>query len=234
LYDQRGTGQSTAIQPGEACTLFDQLLDLEALRSHLGVEQIDVVGHSWGGYLGMAYTARYGQRVRRLMLVASAAPRIQDTVTLFQDIFPEVTERREQLRFAMRLGDSAALQAAERLYFSMLCYAPEQRERYLALADPTDLRLAVAQTLTADLQRYDLTPELPNFRQPTLVITGRFDSNVAPAVAYKIHKTIPHSQFVVFEQSGHLPFFEEPEAFVQTVAHFLADTEQQEKGEGTA
>ena len=102
LYDQQGTGQSTPLQPGEACMLADQLLDLEALRSQLGVEQIDVVGHSWGGYLGMAYTARYGQRVRSLILVASAVPRIQDTVTLFQDIFPEVTERREQLRFAMQ------------------------------------------------------------------------------------------------------------------------------------
>jgi proline iminopeptidase len=227
LYDQRGTGRSTALKPGDSCTLADQLLDLEALRSHLEVEQVDVVGHSWGGYLGMAYTARYGQRVRRLILVASAAPRIQDTVTLFKEVFLEATERREQLRFAMRLGDQAALQAAERLYFSMLCYSPEKRDSYLALADPTDLRLDVAQMLTADLQRFDLTPELPKFRQLTLVITGRFDMNVAPSVAYKIHKTIPNSQFVVFEQSGHLPFFEEPEIFVQTVARFLADAEPQ-------
>jgi proline iminopeptidase len=227
LYDQRGTGRSTALKPGDSCTLFDQLLDLEALRAHLEVEQVDVLGHSWGGYLGMAYTARYGQRVRHLILVASAAPRIQDTVTIFKEVFPEATERREQLRFAMRLGDQAALQAAERLYFSMLCYLPEKRDSYLALADPMDLRLDVAQMLTADLQRFDLTPELPKFRQPTLVITGRFDMNVAPSVAYKIHKMIPNSQFVVFEQSGHLPFFEEPEIFVQTVARFLADAEPQ-------
>jgi len=58
LYDQRGTGRSTALKPGDACTLADQLGDLEALRAHLGSGQIDVLGHSWGGYLGMAYTAR--------------------------------------------------------------------------------------------------------------------------------------------------------------------------------
>jgi proline iminopeptidase len=46
--------------------------------------------------------------------------------------------------------------------------------------------------------------------------------NVAPAIAYKIHQAIPGSKFLVFERSGHLPFFEEPEAFVREVNGFLA------------
>mgnify|MGYP003380412710 CR=1 FL=1 len=41
------------------------------------------------------------------------------------------------------------------------------------------------------------------------------------AVAYSIHKAISGSKFVVFEQSGHLPFYEEQEIFVQTVKEFL-------------
>jgi len=52
--------------------------------------------------------------------------------------------------------------------------------------------------------------------------TGRFDFNVAPRIAYEIHKAIPGSQFVVFEHSGHLPFFEEPEAFRKALEEFLA------------
>jgi proline iminopeptidase len=54
-----------------------------------------------------------------------------------------------------------------------------------------------------------------------LVVTGRFDANVAPSTAWKIHKAIPGSRFEVFEQSGHLPFFEEPEAFERSVDRFL-------------
>jgi len=42
-------------------------------------------------------------------------------------------------------------------------------------------------------------------------------------VAYQIHRAIPHSQFVVFEHSGHLPFYEKPEAFVEIVERFLAE-----------
>jgi proline iminopeptidase len=224
FYDQRGTGQSSALKPGDSCTLADQLVDLEALRSHLGVKQIDLLGHSWGGYLAMAYTARYGPRVRRLILVGSAAPRIQDTTMLLKHIFPDLSDQRQQLNFAVRLGDDEALHASERLFSAMEIHSPQKREAYLALASPSVIHFDVAQALNGDLQRYDLNPELTKFKQPTLVITGRYDLVVAPSVAYQIHKAIPNSQFVVFEYSGHRPFFEEPEAFGQTVGRFLAES----------
>jgi len=57
---------------------------------------------------------------------------------------------------------------------------------------------------------------------PALVITGRFDMNVSPRNAWKIHKQIPGSEFVVFERSGHLPFYEEPALFAKAVEVFLS------------
>jgi proline iminopeptidase len=80
----------------------------------------------------------------------------------------------------------------------------------------------VNEAINKDLERFDLNPELPKYRFPTIVMTGRFDINVAPVVAYKIHKAIAGSQFVVFDRSGHMPFYEEPEKFVQTVEGFLS------------
>lgn len=223
FYDQRGTGQSSPLEKGDSCTLADQLADLEALREHLGYDQADMLGHSWGGYLAMAYTARYPDRVRRLILVDSAAPRIQDIVFLFKDIYPETVERRESLAFAVELEDDDAIQANVVLYASMLCYSAEKRDALMGAIDPTVYRYYVNRTLGSDAERFDLNPELPKFRQPTMVITGRFDINVAPSVSYGIHKAISNSQFVVFEQSGHLPFFEEPEAFTKVVEQFLSE-----------
>lgn len=40
-------------------------------------------------------------------------------------------------------------------------------------------------------------------------------------VAWKTHKAIPGSQLVIFERSGHLPFYEEPERFKKVVKDFL-------------
>jgi proline iminopeptidase len=45
--------------------------------------------------------------------------------------------------------------------------------------------------------------------------------NVAPLTAWNIYKAIPGSKFVVFAKSGHLPSYEEPDKYVETVEAFL-------------
>lgn len=222
LYDQRGTGRSTAAAGEGAAGLAEQIADLEALRLHLGAEKIDLLGHSWGGYLVMAYSARHPEHIRHLLIVDSAAPKWGDTVFLFKDVFPEGVARQNALAFADELGDAAAKTAGLREYFAMLFYAPENRDAFLAFAGTNvQVNEKVNKALNADLARFDLGPELPKYRFPTLVATGRYDMNVAPSVAWRIHQAIPGSRFEVFEKSGHLPFFEEPAKFVKVVGEFL-------------
>jgi len=222
FWDQRGNGRSGALKPGQSCTLADQIADLEALRAHLGYEKIDLLGHSWGGYLAMAYAARHPERIAHLVILDSAAPRWQDTRFLFEDVYPETVEQQKALTYAMTLGDEAAVAANLHEYMSMLFVSPEKRDAFLAAAHSFAYSGTINQTLNADLARFDLNPELAKFRFPTLVGTGRYDFNVAPSTAYHIHKAIPGSRFVVFERSGHLPFFEEPEAFRRVLEEFLA------------
>ena len=222
FYDQRGNGRSGALKPGQSCTLADQIADLDALRSHLGFQRIDVLGHSWGGYLGMAYAARHPDRIEHLIICDSAAPKWQDTIFLFKDIFPEAVERQDAQNFSQALGDAEAGRASIREYLSMLFLSMEKRDAFLAKADSYTINREVNQILNQDLQKFDLNPELPKFKFRTLVVTGRYDINVAPAVAYRIHRAIPHSRFAVFERSGHLPFYEEPDAFVSLVEEFLS------------
>ncbi|MEP7028419.1 MAG: alpha/beta hydrolase [Candidatus Eisenbacteria bacterium] len=80
---------------------------------------------------------------------------------------------------------------------------------------------SVNETLNADLGKFDMWPALAGFHMPTLVATGRYDINVAPSTAWNIHKAIAGSQWVVFEKSGHLPYCEEPDKFVQVMNDFL-------------
>jgi proline iminopeptidase len=222
FYDQRGNGRSGALKQGQSCTLADQIADLEAVRVHLGVEQIDLLGHSWGGFLVMAYAARHPQRIRHLITVDSAAPKWADTVFLFKDIFPEGQERADGFAFAEALGDKAASDAGIREYLQWLFYSTEKRDAFVSQISPGVYTKEVNQAVEHDVERFDLNPEIRKFKFPTLVITGRYDINVAPSVAWKMHKAIAGSQFVVFEKSGHLPFYEEPEAFVRAVEAFLA------------
>jgi len=222
FYDQRGTGKSSRLKPNQPCGLAEQIADLEALRAHLGFGKMNLLGHSWGGYLVMAYAARYPERVAHLLIVDSAAPKIQDTVFLFKNIYPETTERQGAVAFAVELGDSSAISTDLREYLSMLFYSPEVRDAFLARASSLDYRPDVNKLVWNDLQRFDLNPELRKFKMPTLVVSGRYEFNVAPSVAWAIHNSIPGSEMAVFERSGHLPCWEEVDGFVSRVERFLA------------
>jgi len=224
FYDQRGTGRSISSTKGQTFTLADQISDLEDLRAQLGADKIDLLGHSWGGYLVMAYAARHPEHIAHLTIVDSAAPHFDDTIFLFKDVFPEGTERQENVSFAEDMGDRTAVDADLREYIRMLFYSTQKRDEFVADFSADAYHKDVNEAVVNDIKRFDLNPELKKFRFPTLVITGRYDINVAPRVAYKIHQTIPGSRFQVFEHSGHLPFFEEPDAFVKLIEEFLAAT----------
>jgi proline iminopeptidase len=199
----------------------DQIADLYALQQHLGFKQIDLLGHSWGGFLAMAYSIHHPLNVHKLIIVDSAAPKLGDTVFLFEPVFPETMERKNALASRVESGDPDAMREDLRAYLSMLCYSLQKRDEFLSAADGFIYRSEVERILWADAEKLDLGPELTRLSQQTLVISGRYDMNVAPSVAYKIHRAIHSSQFVVFEQSGHLPFFEETALFQEKVRSFL-------------
>lgn len=221
FYDQRGNGRSAPLKSGQSCTLADQIDDLDALRARFGLEKMDLLGSSWGGFLSMAYAARHPERVVHLILVDSAAPKWADTIFLFDKVFPDTTERQAASAFAREFGDKPAEDENIREYLSMIFYSPEKRDAFLKQIGPGAYNKEVNQKLNSDLARFDLNPEIRKFRFPVLVITGRYDMNVAPLVAYRIHQEIPGSRFVVFERSSHLPFTEEPDAFARAVEDFL-------------
>ena len=221
MYDQRGTGRSTEVKSGTPVTLTDQLADLEAVRKSLGAQEVDLLGHSYGGSLVMAYTARFPGQVKRLLIVDSAAPKLSETTDLFKHAYPDVTERMDGFEFSAQLNDPAAIEGEIGAYLSMIFWSPDHRDAFLRHYTPGTFRRHVNEAVSADLGRYDLTPEIRKFKLPVLVITGRYDMNVAPSVAWKIHQAIPGSRIVFFERSAHLPFYEEPERFRTVVQEFL-------------
>jgi proline iminopeptidase len=221
FYDQRGNGRSGALAKDQTCTVADQVADLDALRAELHADKIDLLGHSWGGYLVMAYSARHPEHVAHLIIADSASPKWTETDFIFKYVFPEGTDRQGALDFADALGDSMSAVKSMHEYLGMLFVSAEKRNEFLSHDAEYHYTRSVNETLNTDLNRIDMWPALPSLAMPTLVVTGRYDINVAPSTAWKIHKAIPNSRWEVFEKSGHLPYFEEPEKFVRVVEGFL-------------
>jgi proline iminopeptidase len=220
FYDQRGTGKSKRVSADASFGMDAQVADLEAVRAKFGFQKFDLVGDSYGGLLAMAYAAAHPEHIEKLILSDSAAPAWKDIVRVLPDVFPDVLEQ-----IAAREKNSSGTDTADqriRDHFLMLFYSEANRDAYLAGVKDLESVPQVSAAVQKATRTLDLTPELPKFKFPTMVITGRYDMNVTPLTAWNIYKAIPGAKFVVFEKSGHLPSYEEPDKYVQVVDAFLS------------
>ena len=220
FYDQRGTGKSTPLHPGASQQMDAQVADLEAVRVHFAFPTFDIVGDSYGGLLAMAYASAHPERVHKLILSDSAPPALKDIVHLLPEVFPDIEEEDAAVQKAM--GDTDAAAQKQLLnHFRMIFYSEELLHTYLTKIGDLGYTPSVGNAVGNSADKIDLTSELPKFRFPTLIITGRYDMNVAPLTAWRMYKAIPGAKLVIFAKSGHLPSYEEPDKYVQVVDTFL-------------
>jgi len=221
FYDPRGTGASKHLQPGAEQTMDAQVADLEAVRAALGLDKFALLGDSYGGLVAMAYAAAHPEHVSKLVLSDSAAPAWKLIVHLLPQAFPDIEEQNEAEEKKLGGNTDAAARASLRNHFRMIFYSPAKRDAYMARMGDLGYEPAVAEAVFKATENLDLSSKLPGFHFPTLVITGRYDLNVAPLTAWNMAHAIPGARIVFFEQSGHLPSYEEPEKYRAVLEEFL-------------
>jgi proline iminopeptidase len=220
FYDQRGTGKSQRLVEGAPQTMAAQVGDLDAVRAKLGFEKVDLAGDSYGGLLAMAYVASHPEHVRRLILSDSAPPAWKDMVHLLPDVFPDIEEQDAEIGKKQTDPDKAAQEQLIN-HFRMIFYSEDLLHKYLDGIGDLGSTPKVGDAVFKAIADIDLTAELPKIKAPTLVITGRYDMNVAPLTAWRMYKTIPGAKIEIFAKSGHLPYYEEPEKYAKVVSAFL-------------
>jgi proline iminopeptidase len=220
FYDQRGTGKSKNVRAGASMDMPTQVADLEAVRVHLDFSKVDLVGDSFGGFLSMAYAVAHPEHVHKLVLSDSAPPALKDIVHLLPQVFPDIETQDEEL--SKKLGDTDEAAQQELInHFRMIFYDEDLLHKYLANVKDLEYAPATGKAVDEAASKVDMTADLSKFRFPVLVITGRYDLNVAPLTAWRMYKAIPGAQLTIFARSGHLPSYEEPDKYVQVVDTFL-------------
>ena len=221
FYDQRGTGASKRLQSGATQSMDAQVADLDAVRNKLGLDKVVLVGDSYGGLVAMAYAAAHPEHVARLVLSDSPGPTWKSIVHVLPEVFPDVQEQNAKEEQQLGGSSDAAARAGLRNHFRMIFYSPEKRDAYMSKMGDLGFEPAVSEAVSKATADLDLTSKLAGFRFPTLVITGRYDMNVAPLTAWRLAHDIPGAKVVFFEKSGHLPSYEEPEKYVSVLENFL-------------
>lgn len=221
FYDHRGNGRSArpALDEVDHATW---VADADALRAHLGHEQVVVLGHSYGGFLALQYALAHPDRVRGLVLVGTAPTmqhwdRVHENITA-RGATPEQRRAFEDRPFADDEDMARTLRALLPLYFKHpdpdLLETMGRQMRFSAAAS------AAGGRAMAD---FDLRAELGRITAPTLVLAGREDFIMPTEVtAEPLAAALPHAELVVFEDSGHFPFVEENEAFLRVVRGWLS------------
>jgi proline iminopeptidase len=220
FYDQRGTGKSPLKQPGAAMGMEAQVADLDAVRAALHLDRIDLCGDSYGGFLVTAYTAAHPEHVHKL-IISDGVVGWKSMVHLFPQVFPDKLEAQEAAMKTSTASEDEKAQQGLRDHFGMIFYSRQKLDHYMSHARDIGFSPATGDAVEAATKDLDLTPALSKFTVPTMVITGRYDMNVAPLTAWQIYKAIPGAKFEVFEESGHLPSYEEPDKYVRVVNAFL-------------
>jgi proline iminopeptidase len=228
--DQRCNGRSERA-PLETVTIPQLAADVEGLREHLGLDRIGLIGHSYGGFVALEYATTYPDRVSHLVLEDTSPGTFEPTEDELAEradpswVTPEIQAGFELFGSMMASGETPS----DEMFIELL---PAIAPVYLYKSDPKVLAEILAGTIvngevalhsmTVALPGWSVADKLDRVTAPTLVLCGRYDLMTTPECSKRLSTAIPGAELVWFENSGHFPSVEEPDAFIAAVRDFFS------------
>jgi proline iminopeptidase len=214
--DHRGNGRSTG-DPATA-TMQEWAADAAAVARAVSDEPVIVIGHSYGGFIAQEMAIAHGSSVRAAIFLATTPGQLGDGEEPAPD-GPPVPDEFTAMLAAMPDTDDEYAALMHRL-----------ASVYLHRASPDVLRELMADTVFSaaamrrgfdELARWSSVDRLSSVDVPVLVVAGRHDAFTAWPQAERIAARLPDADVVVFEESAHFPWLDEPERFFPAVIRWL-------------
>ena len=236
FYDQLGCGQSDHPHDPSMWTVDLFVREVDVVRKALGLDRVHILGQSWGGMLAMQYALTQPVGVASLIIADSPASMRQwvaEANRLRADLPPEVQATLLKHEAANTTASAEYQEAMMAFYRRHVCrldpwpdyvnrtfdQLAKNPEVYYTMNGPSEFHV------TGVIKDWDIIDRLGEICQPTLVISGRHDE-ATPLIAGTVHRGIPGSEWVLFDESSHMPHAEEPERFRQVLEDFLGRIER--------
>ena len=217
--DLRGHGRSQATPRGHTVPRY--ATDLRETITALGLKDVLLVGWSMGGSVVLDYWRQHGaDRVSALGLVKTAPYPMSSAPWNTHKCHGHSVEAMEADLAAMARDRN---EFADRFVNAMFLagQAPAHCARWMR-SEQLQVPTTIASEIYADYAQRDYTGVLPAITVPTLVMYGRSRHMChGPSTGRFMAGTIPESRFVILDKSGHLPFYEQADAFNEALARFL-------------
>ena len=204
--DLRGHGDADKPANGYAVVNFAD--DIEAFMDAVGLRSAVLLGSSSGGYVAQQVAVQVPHRVGGLVLVG--APRSLQGRPAFADEVDRLTEPvdptwvEESLTWIPRYHDVPDWYIKDRIHDGVRVPA------HVWMASLTGLMTAVPPSESATITA------------PTLIIWGERDELLSQQDGYLLAAAIPGSRFIVYEDTGHLVLWEQPERVATDLTNFVA------------
>ncbi|HEY1354279.1 MAG TPA: proline iminopeptidase-family hydrolase [Ktedonobacteraceae bacterium] len=236
FYDQLGAGNSDHPHNPALWTVDLFVAELGKVRETLHLDQLHILGQSWGGMLGMQYALTQPDGLVSLTVADSPASMqqwVSEANRLRAQLPPEVQQTLLHHE-AQGTTDSQAYQDAVQVFYrrhvcrtdpwpDCVTRAFEKMARYPEVYNtmngPSEFHVI------GTLKTWDITDRLPEINVPTLLLSGRHDE-ATPLIVETIHQRIAGSRWVIFEESSHMPHVEETQRYLQVLSEFLTRVEQ--------
>lgn len=214
--DLRGHGLSGKTDEGHKLAQYAR--DVRHLLSALDLAEVILVGWSMGASVILDYLTQFGTDGIRSAVFVEQSPRYLSGSDwehpLAGDYSPEALATFTQNLRYDRPG------AAKRFIRSMFAEAPPGDTIDEMYAETMKTPTSVAIAFMIDMTYADLRPALEKVTVPTLLLYGAQSKLFPGDLGSWLQEQIPDSKLVMFEESGHCPFWEEPEKFNRKVADF--------------
>ncbi len=168
------------------------------------LSDMTLIGNSLGGHVGLIYTLKYPQKVKRLLLTGSSG--------LFENgmggSFPKrgdynyVKERTEYTFYDPAVATKELVDEVYEIVGSI----------------PKCMRIIA---IAKSAQRHNMATVVGNIKCPTMLVWGLNDTITPPEVAHEFNKLIPHSLLRFIDKCGHAPMMERPVEFIEYLKEFL-------------
>lgn len=231
MYDQLGCGLSATPSRPDLWNAETWVNELIALRKHLGLDEVHILGQSWGGMQAIIYLCDYAPEGVKSVILSSTLPSAKLwSVELHRMIKFMSKEHQEAILKAEESGnfDDPAYIAANDLFMEQHCASvpgpdsPEclrrpkvsGSEAYITGWGPNEYNP------TGTLSGYEYTDKIHAIKQPALITNGMNDL-CTPYVAKTMYDRIPNASWELFEFSRHMPFVDEHDKYCEVLTKWL-------------
>ena len=233
FYDPRGRGRSDWVADPKRLTMTDELRDLDAVRSGLGISKAGMVGFSYLGLMTALYAADHPDRVARLAQLGPMAP---DEATASRYAPTEGRLRSDSAaarlaRARAAASDTADLAAECRrwydaylpVYMGNPARASQVSTEFCEHANesPSRFQWRVDKTMKSLPRHWDYTRKAMSIRAPTLVIQGDLDFAVSPDGARRWAELVPNARLIMLAGTGHLTYIERADRVLPALMRFF-------------